>query len=209
MIKINVTEKGFTWKDGSITRDRIVEPNGGKEDILARGIISALKFANHNGELVVDPEFEGFINSLLTQDNLTNAAYVAAANLKYNKVAVHVGNKVVKFDRTFKVVTSNKTAEVKFTETGYKVKVGNKIVVAKPMLKKNSETEDTWKLRMLLSVVATRLDVGNYKLPAKELSMFKSLVENGKSKGYKTKDEFIASQIVNRLTEKKATMTAI
>lgn len=82
MIKINVTGNTFNWSDGKTDRNRTVEPNEGPNDVLARGIISALKFANHGGELVVGSEFKEFIVSLFHQEDLAKAAYVAASNLR-------------------------------------------------------------------------------------------------------------------------------
>ena len=203
MLKISVEGSTFTWNDGSIVRNRTVVPNDGENDVLARGIISALKFANHGGELVVGSEFKEFIVSLFHQEDLEKAAYVAAANLKYHRIKVHVGNEVIQFVPTVKPVTSNKTASVEFTDVGYKVKVSGEIRLAKPVAKKAGETETSWKLRMLLSAVSTNLGVGSYKIPKDVLEHLKEVVASGKAKQYKSKEEFIGCKIADVLEEKK------
>jgi hypothetical protein len=203
MLKISVEGSTFTWNDGSIVRNRTVVPNDGENDVLARGIISALKFANHGGELVVGSEFKEFIVSLFHQEDLAKAAYVAAANLKYHRIKVHVGNEVIQFVPTVKPVTSNKTASVEFTDVGYKVKVSGEIRLAKPVAKKAGETETSWKLRMLLSAVSTNLGVGSYKIPKDVLEHLKEVVASGKAKQYKSKEEFIGCKIADVLEEKK------
>lgn len=206
MLKISVEGSTFSWNDGSIVRNRTVEPNEGPNDVLARGIISALKFANHGGELVVGSEFKEFIVSLFHQEDLAKAAFVAASNLRYHRVSVRVGNEVIRFVPTMKPVTSNKTASVEFTDVGYKVKVSGEIRLAKPVAKKAGETETSWKLRMLLSAVSTNLGVGSYKIPKDVLEHLKEIVASGRSKSYKNKEEFVGCKIADVLEVKRATI---
>jgi len=203
MLKISVEGSTFTWNDGSIVRNRTVEPNDGPNDVLSRGIISALKFADHGGELLIGSEFKSFIVSLFHQEDLAKAAYVAASNLRYHRIKVHVGNEVIQFVPTVKPVTSNKTAFVEFTDAGYKVKVCGEIRLAKPVAKKAGETETSWKLRMLLSAVSTNLGVGSYKIPKDVLEHLKEVVASGKAKQYKNKEEFVGCKIADVLEDKK------
>ena len=206
MLKVNVEGSTFNWNDGNTVRNRTVVPNDGENDVLARGIISALKFANHGGELIVGSEFKEFIVSLFHQEDLEKAAYVAAANLKYHRIKVHVGNEVIQFAPTVKPVVSNKTAFVDFTDAGFKVKVSGEIRLAKPVAKKAGETETSWKLRMILSAVSTNLGVGSYKIPKDTLEHLKEIVASGKSKSYKSKEEFVGCKIADVLEVKKATI---
>lgn len=203
MVKISVTGNTFSWSDGKTDRTRTVEPNEGPNDVLSRGIISALKFANHGGELIVGSEFKEFVVSLFHQEDLAKAAYVAASNLRYHRIKVHVGNEVIQFVPTVKPVVSNKTAFVDFTDAGFKVKISGEIRLAKPVSMKVGETERTWQLRMLLSAVSTNLGVGSYKVPKDTLEYLKEVVASGKAKQYKSKDEFIGCRIADVLEEKK------
>ncbi len=206
MLKVNVEGSTFNWNDGNIVRNRTVVPNDGENDVLARGIISALKFANHGGELIVGSEFKEFIVSLFHQEDLEKAAYVAASNLRYHRIKVHVGNEVIQFVPTVKPVVSNKTAFVDFTDAGFKVKVSGEIRLAKPVAKKAGETETSWKLRMLLSAVSANLGVKSYKIPKDTLEYLKEIVASGKSKSYKNKEEFVGCKIADVLEVKKATI---
>jgi len=208
MIKINVTRNGFTWNDGKVIRNREVTPYVGEEDSLARGIISALKFANHGGELEVDEKFSGLVEKLYKAENLEKAEYVAAANLKYGKITVRCGSKVTKFENVSQSKSGNKTGRVEFTETGYKVKIGNEVILAKPFARKSSESEFSWKTRMLLSAVATNTPVGNYKVDKEYLEAFKTSLKESKEKSFKSKEEFMAESVANKLTLKKATISA-